>query len=146
MRCSNEGIELIKSFEAFSPTVYICSGGYPTLGYGHVITESERDKFAKGISDEEAEDLLKRDLQKTERAITRLVKVPLTQNQFDALCSFTFNVGSGALQRSTLRMKINREEFEEAADEFLKWIWAGGKKLRGLIRRRQAERQVFLTV
>lgn len=69
----------------------------------------------------------------------RLIKVPLTDGQFDALVSFTFNLGSGALQRSTLRRKVNREEHADVPREFLRWVWAGGKKLKGLIKRREAE-------
>ena len=74
-----------------------------------------------------------------ERAVLRLIKVPLTDGQFDALVSFTFNLGSGALQRSTLRRKVNREEHEEVPAEFMRWVWAGGRKLKGLVRRREAE-------
>ena len=80
-----------------------------------------------------------------ERAVLRLIKVPLTDGQFDALVSFTFNLGSGALQRSTLRRKVNREEHEEVPAEFLRWVWAGGRKLRGLVRRRAAESVLYQT-
>ena len=72
-----------------------------------------------------------------ERAVLRLIKVPLTDGQFDALVSFTFNLSSGALQRSTLRRKVNREEHEEVPAEFMRWVWVGGRKLRGLVRRRE---------
>jgi lysozyme len=65
--------------------------------------------------------------------------VPLTDGQFDALVSFTFNLGSGALQRSTLRRKVNREEHDEVPEQFMRWVWAGGRKLRGLMRRREKE-------
>jgi lysozyme len=78
-----------------------------------------------------------------EQAVCRLVKVPLTDGQFDALVSFTFNLGSGALQRSTLRRKVNREEHEEVPREFLRWVWAGGRKLKGLVRRRAAEADLY---
>lgn len=139
------GIEFIKNFEAYSPIPYICPAGYITIGYGHVVTENEKNNFKKEISKEEAEELLKKDLHKSEKAILRLISVPLTNNQFDALCSFVFNAGSGALQRSTLRAKLNREEYEDAADEFLKWIWAGGRILNGLVKRRRAERDLFIS-
>lgn len=78
-----------------------------------------------------------------EQAVCRLIKVPLTDGQFDALVSFTFNLGSGALQRSTLRRKVNHEEHEEVPDQFMRWVWAGGKKLRGLVMRREAEASLY---
>lgn len=140
------GIELVKYFESFSSKIYICPGGYPTVGFGHVVLANEGDKFAKGISKDEAEEILKKDLFKAERSVLRLINIPLTDGQFDALVSFVFNVGGGALQRSTLRMKLNRgEDKEEVAQEFLRWIYAGGRKLRGLIRRRMAEKEMFLS-
>ncbi|MBN8542806.1 MAG: lysozyme [Alphaproteobacteria bacterium] len=89
-------------------------------------------------------DALRKDLRVAEQAVMRLIHVPLTQNQFDALVSFTFNLGSGALQRSTLRRKINRGEHEAAAREFSKWVFAGGKRLSGLVRRRQAEGKLYM--
>ncbi len=73
------------------------------------------------------------------RVFLRLIKVPLTDGQFDALVSFTFNLGSGAFQRSTLRRKVNREEHDEAPEQFMRWVWAGGRRLRGLVKRREAE-------
>ena len=79
-----------------------------------------------------------------ERAVLRLISVPLTQGQFDALVSFTFNLGAGALQRSTLRRKVNREEHADVPAEFSKWVWAGGRKMNGLIKRRKAEAELYL--
>jgi GH24 family phage-related lysozyme (muramidase) len=136
---SQDGVDLIKRFEGFSPTVYICPAGYRTIGYGHIVLDAERDRFAGGIGEEEAEELLRRDAGIAELAVLRLIAVPLTNGQFDALVSFTYNLGSGALQRSTLRRKVNREEHAVLPVEFRKWVWAGGRKLRGLIRRREAE-------
>jgi len=78
-----------------------------------------------------------------ERAVLRLISVPLANGQFDALVSFTFNLGAGALQRSTLRHKVNREEHTDVPAEFIKWIWAGGKKLNGLVKRRKAEAEMY---
>ncbi len=80
------------------------------------------------------------------RSVLRLITVPLTNSQFDALVSFTFNLGGGALQRSTLRRKVNREEHDDVPAEFLRWVWAGGKKLRGLVRRREAELLLYQSV
>ena len=92
----------------------------------------------------EAEALLIRDLESSEGWVRRLIKTALTENQYSALTSFTFNVGVGALQRSTLRMKLNRGEVENAADEFPKWRITGGRILAGLVRRRAAEGALFL--
>ena len=137
------GLALIKQFEGFSPTVYICPAGYPTIGYGHVVKPQEREQFANGITTEQAETLLRQDVQTAERAVLRLITVPLTDGQFDALVSFTFNLGAGALQRSTLRRKVNRGDHATVPAEFRKWVWAGGRKLEGLVRRREAETKLY---
>lgn len=89
--------------------------------------------------------MLRRDVVSAERSVLRLITVPLTDGQFDALVSFTFNLGAGALQRSTLRQKVNRKEHGEAAAELLKWCWAGGRKLAGLLARRKAEALHYLS-
>ncbi|MCA3270231.1 MAG: lysozyme [Thalassospira sp.] len=137
------GIDLIKRFEGFSHTVYICPADYPTIGYGHVLKPQEREQFASGITPEQSETLLRQDVQTAERAVLRLITVPLTDGQFDALVSFTFNLGAGALQRSTLRRKVNRGDHANVPAEFRKWIWAGGRKLEGLVRRREAEASLY---
>ena len=136
---TEEGLNMIKRFEGFSPTMYICPAGYPTIGYGHVVLAHEQVQFAAGITQAEATELLRKDVRIAERAVLRLISVPLTDGQFDALVSFTFNLGAGALQRSTLRRKVNRSEHEGVPAELMKWVWAGGRKLPGLVRRRQAE-------
>jgi lysozyme len=136
---SKTGLDVIKRFEGFSPTVYICPAGYPTIGYGHVVNPQQRQQFASGITAERAEALLRQDVQTAERSVLRLITVPLTDGQFDALVSFTFNLGAGALQRSTLRRRVNRGDHAGVPPEFRKWVWAGGRKLEGLVRRRDAE-------
>ena len=133
---TQEGIDLIKRFEGFSSTVYICPAGYPTIGYGHLVRDHET---FEEISQEEAEALLRIDVESAERAVLRLIKVPLTDGQFDALVSFTYNLGSGALQCSTLRRKVNRQAHSEVPGQLIRWVWAGGRKLNGLARRRRAE-------
>ena len=140
---SKTGLDVIKRFEGFSPTVYICPAGYPTIGYGHVVNPDERQQFASGITSEQAEALLRQDVQIAERAVLRLITVPLTDGQFDALVSFTFNLGAGALQRSTLRRKVNRGDHAAVPPEFRKWVWAGGRKLEGLVRRRDSESMLY---
>ena len=140
---TQEGLDLIKRFEGFSPEIYTCPAGYPTIGYGHLVRDRERDRFADGISRVEAEELLKRDVLWAERGVLRLIDVPLTDGQFDALVSFTFNLGTGALQRSTLRRKVNREEHTQVPRELMRWVWAGGRKLAGLVKRRTAEAEFY---
>ena len=140
---TDEGLALIKCFEGFVPGIYICPGGWPTIGYGHVVREHERDRFADGIDEAAADELLRRDVETVERAVLRLIRVPLEDGRFDALGSFTFNLGAGALQRSTLRRKVNREEHDAVPAEFRRWVWAGGRRLKGLIRRREAEAELY---
>lgn len=140
---TQKGIDLIKRFEGFSPIVYICPAGYPTIGYGHLVREAE--KYEQGITQAEAEDLLRRDVYAAENAVLRLIDVPLTDGQFDALVSFTFNLGAGALQRSTLRRKVNRQAHGEVPEQFMRWVWAGGWRLPGLVNRRTSEASHYLT-
>jgi lysozyme len=135
-------ITLIKRFEGFSAKPYADAAGFPTIGYGHLIRSGEQ--FPPVITESQADALLRSDIHIAERAVLRLINVPLTDEQYGALVSFTFNLGGAALQRSTLRSRLNRSDYADAADEFPKWVWAGGKKLRGLIRRREAEREMFL--
>ncbi len=136
---TDEGINLIKRFAGFSSLIYICPAGYPTIGYGHVVRDGEKSRFAEGIDNAEGEVLLRQDVLWAERGVLRLIDVSLSDGQFDSLVSFTFNLGAGALQRSTLRRKVNREEHDEVPAQFKRWVWAGGRKLRGLVRRREAE-------
>lgn len=138
---TEDGLRMIRRFEGFSAVPYLCPAGYLTVGYGHVVKNPTA--FRQPITEDEAVRILSVDVETAERAVLRLISVPLTDGQFDALVSFTFNLGAGALQRSTLRRKVNREEHEDVPAEFLRWIWAGGKKLNGLIRRRQAEAALY---
>ena len=122
MRHINErGIEMVKSFEGISLKPYLCPANVWTVGYGATVnrpTGGPIDPDMEAISEDEAEALLIRDLESSEGWVSRLIKTALTENQYSALTSFTFNVGAGALQRSTLRMKLNRSEYQGAADEF----------------------------
>lgn len=143
---TEEGLNLIKRFEGFSPTIYICPAGYPTIGYGHVVLLGEQSRFDSGILREEAAELLRRDVRIAESAVLRLIKTPLADGQFDALVSFTFNLCAGALQRSSLRTKVNRGEHGDIPVELMKWVWSAGRKLPGLMRRRQAEGALYSAV
>lgn len=141
-RTNDRGIGLIKSFESFSPQSYICPAGKPTIGYGHVIGPGEN--FAEPISEKEASRILAADVRKAERSVLWLVDVPLTDNQFSALASFVFNVGAQAFRTSTMRQYLNQGAFSRAAAEFDRWVYANKKKLSGLVRRRAAEKALFL--
>jgi len=142
---TREGLNLIKRFEGFESHIYKDAAGYPTIGYGHLLRPGEAEFFKNGISGAAGEALLIKDVLYAEQAVLRLIRVPLTNGQFDALVSFTFNLGSGALQRSTLRRKVNSEEHQEVPAQLLRWIWADGRKLRGLARRRKAEAELYLS-
>ena len=138
---SEDGLALIRRCESFQPKPYLCPAGWWTVGYGHVIRKGE--DFSAGIDEDRASHLLADDLAVAERAVLRLIRVPLSEGQYAALVSFTFNLGAGALQRSTLRQKLNRSDYDAVPAEFLKWVWGGGRKLKGLVVRRQAEANLF---
>lgn len=155
MRQINEaGIHLIMQFEGFRPRVYLCSANYWTIGYGHMIRGFDKSRdtravmagnpYPNGVTQDEATQLLTQDLQKASMAVERLIPVSLTDNQFAALVSFTFNLGSGNLRASALRRKLLRREYNAASEEFKRWIFSAGRQERGLIRRRRAERLLFL--
>lgn len=148
MNLSEKGAGFIAAFEGFRPTPYNDPAGHATIGYGHLIHKgpingSEPPHFAKGISAEEGLRLLKQDADGAEAAVRHLVKVPLSQPQFDALVSFTFNVGAGALGRSDLLTRLNKGEYGAVPQELKRWIYAGGKTFAGLIRRREQEGQLW---
>ncbi len=142
MKISENGVKLISGFEGFSAIAYICAAGKRTIGYGHVIKPNEQ--FSK-ISKEQAMQLLKSDIEIAEDAVNKLVLVALTQNQFDALVSFVFNIGAGAFKKSTMLKLINSGKIAQAAEEFKRWIFASGKEQQGLTRRREAEKLLFVS-
>tara|TARA_R100001443_G_scaffold73093_1_gene81063 strand:- start:359 stop:802 length:444 start_codon:yes stop_codon:yes gene_type:complete len=147
MRINEIGLNLIKTFEGFRSEPYFCSAMVPTIGYGSTwsFDGSRVTLHHSPITKDEAEILLLREIRNSEKAVDRLIKVELNENEHSALQSFVYNLGSGRLQSSTLRRKINRGDFEGAADEFPKWRRAGGKILKGLVLRRAAERKLFLS-
>ena len=145
MRVNQEGLDIIKHFEGYSSTVYADPIGIPTIGFGS-IWDKEGNRLTmdhEPITEKEGEFLLVRELKHVESAIARLIKVELTENQFSAIGSLTYNIGSSRLISSTLRAKINREDYSGASDEFPKWRRAGGRILKGLVRRRKAEKELF---
>lgn len=141
MMVSQRGIKFIAQKEGFSATPYPDAGGY-SIGYGHFILPGER---FTSITKAQAEALLTADVMKANDAIARLVKVPLTQNQHDALVSFIYNVGVGNFSGSTLLKKLNARDFVGAANEFGRWNKSRGTVLPALVMRREDEREVFLT-
>ena len=157
MKVSAKAIKMIQHHEGVRQKPYRCPAKLWTVGVGHVLYPEqgklkidERDGFALKIEDfrvfsmEEVDAILRADLDRFERGVEKFCPVPLTQGQFDALVSFSFNVGLGTLQRSTLRQKVLRGDMEGASEELLKYCMAGGKVLRGLLNRRKDEQAVFL--
>lgn len=141
MRTSPEGVALIKEFEGLRLGAYLCSAGVLTIGYGHTGGVKKTDR----ITEQQAEQYLQDDLKKFENGVLRLVRVPLTQNQFDALVCFAYNLGVGSLGQSTLLKLINASDFTGAAKQFIRWNKAAGRELPGLTRRRIAESELFLS-
>ena len=139
MFISNKGLNLIKHFESLQLKAYKCSANVWTIGYGHTKNVKEGDR----ISEDQANYFLMQDLYSVERAIIRHVKTEINQNQFDALCSLIFNIGITAFKDSTLLNKLNNNDFNGASNEFKRWNRVNGIVMRGLIRRRQAEEDLF---
>ncbi|MDC0191416.1 lysozyme [Rhodospirillales bacterium] len=146
MHINERGIEIVKRFEGLALRFYVCDGGVVSVGHGATRGWDGRpfNMDMEPITEAEAEAFLVRDLESAEGWVRRLIKTSLSENSFSALVSFTFNVGAGALQRSILRMKLNRGEYQGASDEFPKWKFANKRILAGLVRRRAAERSLFL--
>lgn len=142
MKPSSACVDLIKRFESFSATPYLCPAGVWTIGYGH--TEGVT-KDSPAITEPEACELLLADLTSHYApGVERLLKVPVSQRQFDALVSFAYNVGVGALAESTLLKKLNAGFGDAAGREFLRWTKSKGRVLGGLVKRRAAEQALFM--
>lgn len=138
-------IDLIKRFEGLSLKAYRCPAGLPTIGYGHLLSRDPKADLSQwpDIDQSRADELLAIDAAKSAASVARLITVPLTEGQRAALISFVFNFGGGNLQASTLRRVINRGDIDDAPDQFRKWVYAGGVKLPGLVRRRAAEIELW---
>ena len=147
MEISDNGIKLIKQFEGFSAIPYLDQALVPTIGYGTTHYHHRAVRMSdKPITKAEATYLLRSQVDVTYgSAVNHYVRVPLTQNQFDALVSFTYNEGTHALKTSTLLKKLNKGKILKADKEFAKWNKANGKVNRGLIARRKKEAKLFLT-
>ncbi|HEJ7137394.1 TPA: lysozyme [Serratia marcescens] len=146
MQISKTGFELIKRFEGVELKAYQDSVGVWTIGYGWTQPVDGK-KIAPGmvIDQATADRLLKCGIVQYEQGVNQLVKVKITQGQFDALVSFAYNLGLRSLSTSTLLKKLNAGQKQGAANEFGKWVNAGGVKLAGLVKRRAAERELFLS-
>jgi lysozyme len=158
MNVSDKAIKMIMHHEGLRLKPYRCPAKLWTIGVGHVlypdqgkIPLNERDSYQlrpednRVFTQEEVNNILKADLRRFEQGVSKYITVELSQGMFDALVSFSFNVGLGTLQRSTLRMKLNRGDKEGAAEELMKYCMAGGKVLRGLQNRRIDEKNLFLS-
>ncbi len=148
MNTSEKGLALIKYFEGVRAKPYKCPAGYWTVGVGHLITRSAElpDSWNRELEPNEIDEILKKDLVKFENGVLRLLhpKQP-TQSEFDALVSFSFNLGLGCFQRSTVRSAFKRDDKKRAGEVLLKYCYAGGRKLKGLIRRRIAEHALLMS-
>lgn len=150
MQMSEHGLGLLQEWEGFELKVYKDSAGLPTIGVGHLLTKSELTsgkivingvpvQYSDGLTNEQALDLLSQDVKPAAQAVNGGVKVTLTQNQFDALVSFTFNVGVGAFTASTLLKVLNQQQFAEVPNQLLRWVRSGGQVMQGLLNRRNNE-------
>jgi lysozyme len=150
MQMSSHGLELLEQWEGFKTTVYKDSAGLPTIGVGHLLTKSELSSgkitingvpvsYENGLTEQQVTDLLAQDVKPAAAAVNKNVKVPLNQNQFDVLVSFTFNVGVGAFTGSTLLKVLNQSHYDQVPTQLLRWTRAGGHQVQGLVNRRDNE-------
>ncbi|WP_396231213.1 lysozyme [Acinetobacter baumannii] len=145
MTTSDVGVNLISGFEDTRFKAYDDGVGVWTIGIGTTVyPNGVKVKKGDTCTAEQAKTYFKHDLAKFEKTVNESVIVPLSQNQFDALVSLTYNIGSGAFKGSTLLKLLNKGDYKGAADQFLVWNKAGGKVMKGLVRRREAERALFL--
>jgi lysozyme len=142
-----KSIDIILQFEGFESSPYLCPASIPTIGFGSTryVDGTPVKLTDESISMDEAIELLYATLSTYEDAVNKNVKAPINQNQFDALVSFAYNVGANNFAKSTLLKKLNKADYLGAADELLRWNRGGGKVLKGLALRRDAERSLFLT-
>lgn len=143
-KISSNGTDLLKHFEGLRLHAYLCSANVPTIGYGTTRHNGVPIRLGMVWTKAQAESALFEDLVDFEKTVNKLVKVPISQKMFDALVCFVYNVGAGAFEKSTLLKKLNNKEYSEVPDQFLRWDKAGGKSVRGLTLRREAERDLFV--
>lgn len=141
MKISSKGLDIIKVSESCKLTAYRCAANKITIGWG----STKNVKMGMCITQEQADKRLLEDINVAEKAVSSLVRVKLTQNQFDALTSFVFNIGNGNFSNSTLLKKLNAGNYKAASEEFKRWNKADGKVLSGLTTRRKKETELFLS-
>lgn len=154
MQISQKGLQLIQEWEGVEPMVYLDAAGLPTIGCGHLLTKAELSsgkiligkeyvKYGSGLSPEHIMGLLLQDLSNVHECINESVKMRLSQNQFDALCSFVFNVGVGAFKASTLRKLLNQGYYASVPNQLRRWVRSAGRIVQGLVNRRENEIKLF---
>lgn len=138
-------INLIKRYEGCRLSPYICPAGFPTIGWGSIFGEDGKavTMAHPPITQETADRLLLREVDAAERQVMSVVKTPINPNQLGALVSFVYNLGIGRLKASTLLRRLNAGDYDGAAEEFSKWVFAGKRKLDGLVKRREAEKRLW---
>ena len=141
MDLSTAGLSLLKASEGFRSNTYLDIAGIPTIGYGHRLLPNEH--YPYGLTEPEASALLIKDISEASTAVERLVKVQLTQGQYDALVDFTFNLGAGRLAGSTLLKDLNASMYRAAGAQLLLWDHSGDKEVAALQARRKAEYQLW---
>lgn len=134
------GLDIVKFYEGLCLKAYLCPAGIPTIGYGH----TKGVALGMTCTKEQADEWVENDFYMAKNDVRAVVRVPLRENQLDALASFVFNLGVRKLIQSTLLKKLNAGDYVGAANEFDKWVFAAGKKLKGLVARRAAEKELFL--
>ena len=147
-KISNNGLKFIADHEGIILNLYNDPANHATIGVGHLvhhgpINGSEPEEFKVGISKERAMEILRSDVTTAENTVNKLVKVPLNQNQFDALVSFVFNIGETQFASSTLLSKLNQRDYNSVPSQLNRWVHGSGKKLPGLINRRRDEGDLF---
>ena len=142
MRCNEKGIAIIKKYEGLKLEPYLCPAEIPTVGYGSV----KAGKLGRNITEAEAEQFLKEDIEMCERGMKSLILNQVTDNQWSALVCLVFNIGLGNFASSTLLNHLNKNERAQAAEQFQRWVFSKGKVLPGLEKRREAEKQLFLSI
>lgn len=145
MKISDNGLNLIKKSEGTKLTAYLDPVGKLTIGTGHLVLPGDNIQLGDMITQEQSDNFLRNDLKSAEDTVNNLVKVQLTQNMFDSLVDFVYNCGYGNFRTSTLLKKINANLFQDAALEFSKWDKSAGQVLPGLVKRREAEKELFLS-
>ena len=154
MDISAKGLSLLTQWEGFVPHMYHDSAGLPSIGVGHCLTNTEKvsgyimingvhTDWTEGLTDDQVQALLHQDCQVAVSAVNESVKIEVVQDQFDALCSLTFNIGAGAFASSTVLKRVNAQDFNDVPDAFRMWNKAGGKVDQGLVERREKEIQLW---